>query len=122
MNELDLASYSTRQSGVGQTQVRLQRLLSPDADTEPQRLREACQELEAYFLHVLIREMRKSIPPNPILNGGKTEEIFQDFLDEEIAGELARSNRLGMADAIYKSLENVLKTPTEHADILERKD
>ncbi|UCD56539.1 MAG: rod-binding protein [Candidatus Hydrogenedentota bacterium] len=116
MNHTDFASVSARYAGVGETELRLQHLRSPQADSDPRRLRAASQELEAYFLHVLIREMRKTIPPNPILNGGKTEEIFQDFLDEEIARELARSNQLGLADLIYKSLEPLLKEKHNNAD------
>jgi len=116
MNEFDFTSASVRQSGIGETALRLQYLRSPDAKSDPGRLRAAARELEAYFLHMLIREMRKTIPPNPILNGGKAEEIFQDFLDEELAGELSRSNQLGLADSIYESLQNVLKQRPEHAD------
>ena len=116
MKEFDLASASARYAGVGETARRLQYLRSPNADSDPKKLRAAAQELEAYFLHVLIKEMRKSIPKNPILYGGKTEEIFQDFLDEQIAGELARSNQLGMADVIYKSLQNLLKQKHQTAD------
>ncbi len=117
MNEVDFASNSLRHTGIGQTQLRLQYLRTPEADSDPKRLRAAARELEAYFLHTLIREMRKTIPPNPILNGGKTEEIFQDFMDEEIARELARSNQLGLADMIYKSLEDLLKQTPKDADI-----
>jgi len=116
MNEFDVGSAAARYAGVGETARKLQYLRSPGADSDPKKLKAAAQELESYFLHLLIREMRKSIPKNPILYGGKGEEIFQDFLDEQIAGELARSNQLGMADVIYKSLENLLKQKHETAD------
>ena len=117
MDQLDIASTSLRHPGIGQAELRLQYLRAPDADSDPEKLRGAARELEAYFLHLLIREMRKTVPPNPIINGGKTEEIFQDFLDEEIAGELAKSNQLGLADLIYRDLENVLKKNPKGADM-----
>ncbi|GAB4348987.1 MAG: hypothetical protein Kow0099_31850 [Candidatus Abyssubacteria bacterium] len=116
MDRFDLANYSFRQTGVGETQLRLQYLRSPDADTDPERLRAAARELESYFLHLLIREMRKTVPPNPLIHGGRAEEIFQDFLDEQTAAEIARSNQLGLADQIYKSLVNLLKSRPETAD------
>ena len=116
MNQFDLASTSVRHSGIGQTELRLQYLRSSGADSDPVQLRDAARELEAYFLHVLIREMRKTIPPNPILNGGKAEEIFRDFLDEEMAAELAKSGQLGLADLIYRNLEELLKQTPKHAD------
>lgn len=116
MNQFDFASASVRRSGIGETELRLQYLRSPDADSDPKRVRAAAQELEAYFLHMLIKEMRKTIPPNPILYGGKAEEIFQDFLDEEMARELSVSSQLGLADSIYNSLQNLLKQRTGNAD------
>jgi len=116
MNQLDIVSTSLRHPDVGQTGQQLQHLRSSNADSDPEQLRGAARKLEAYFLHVLIREMRKTVPPNPILYGGKTEEIFQDFLDEEISKELAISNQLGLADLVCRSLENQLKQTTEDAD------
>ncbi len=117
MNQVDVASIAARHAGVGQTEMKLQHLRTPDADSDPEKLRAAARELESYFLHVLIREMRKTVPPNSLLNGGKAEEIFQDFLDEEIAAEMARSNQVGLADLICKSLENLLKQKGESVDI-----
>lgn len=117
MKQIDLVSTSLRHpAGIGQTELKLQYLNSANADTDPIKLRGAARELEAYFLHVLTREMRKTVPRNPILYGGKAEEIFQDFLDEAISKELASSGQLGLADLVYKSLENLLKQTPEDAD------
>lgn len=116
MNQLDVAAVNAKQAGIGRTELKLSYLRAADTADDPERLRGAARELEAYFIHVLMREMRKTIPPNSILGGGKAEEIFQDFLDEELAGELARSNQLGLADLIFDSLENLLKQKPENAD------
>ncbi len=118
MDRFDLADYSFRHAGIGETQARLEYLRSPNGDTDPERLRAAAREMESYFLHMLIREMRRAIPPNPLISGGRAEEIFQDFLDEQIAAEMARANQLGLADLIYNSLANLLKTKPETADNL----
>ena len=120
MNQIDIVQFSEQHAGVGQTKQRLQHLNSPEADSDPEKVRAAAREFASYFLHMLIREMRKSIPKNPVLYGGKAEEVFQDFLDEEFAHEMVGSNQLGLADTIYNSLQNLLKKTDEHADILER--
>lgn len=117
MNQLDFASPEYRNAGLGQTELRLQYLNSADNDSNPEKVHAAARELETYFLHVLIREMRKTVPPNPLIHGGKAEEIFQDFFDEEMAIELSRSNQFGLADSIYESLQNVLKQKPTYADI-----
>ena len=116
MDQLDNAAFNSFQAGVGQTEAKLHYLRSANSGDDPVRLRGAAKELEAYFIHTLMREMRKTIPKNSILSGGKTEEIFQDFLDEELAGQLARSNRLGLADQIFESLQILLKQKPENAD------
>jgi flagellar protein FlgJ len=122
MNQLDIVSTSLQHPGTGRTEQQFQHLRSIDKDSDPEQVREAAQKLEAYFLHVLMREMRKTVPPNPILYGGKTEEIFQDFLDEEIAKKLAISNQLGLADLVCRSIENRLKQTAENADKEMRKE
>lgn len=114
MNQFDIAAVTVGRAGIGETEQRLNYLRN--AEDDPERLHNAARELEAYFIHFLLKEMRKTIPPNPILSGGKAEEIFQDFLDEEMAGELARSDTLGLADQIFESLQNLLKQKPENAD------
>ena len=116
MNELDFAAANARHAGIGQVELKLGYLRSAGDGSDSERLRGAARELETYFIHLLIREMRKTIPENSVLSGGKAEEIFQDFLDEEIAGELARSNKLGLADMIFQDIAKFLKQDDEVAD------
>jgi flagellar protein FlgJ len=117
MDQLDIGVMNANRAGIGQTEMRLNHLRSPGADNDPKRLKEAAQEIERYFIHVLMREMRKMTPPDPLVGGGKAEEIFRDFMDEEIAGEMARSGQLGLADLIFDSLQNLLKQESGNADI-----
>jgi Rod binding domain-containing protein len=116
MDQIDIAALNTYQAGVGQTALRLNYLKSSGAGDDPENLRAASRELEAYFIHVLMREMRKTVPANSIMSGGKAEEIFQDFLDEELSGQMAASGRLGLADMIFDNLQNILKIKAENAD------
>ncbi len=116
MNQFDIASAGIERAGIGQTDLKLNYLRASGDDSDPERLRGAARELEAYFIHVLIREMRKAIPPNPLFGGGKAEEIFQDFLDEEIAAEMAKTNQLGLADLIFDSMADILKDKGGNAD------
>lgn len=116
INGLDMASQNLEQAAIGQTQLKLNYLRAGGDETDSERLRGAARELEAYFIQVLIKEMRKAIPPNPLIGGGKAEEIFQGFLDEEIAAEMAKSNQLGLADLIFDSLKDVLKRKGGNAD------
>jgi flagellar protein FlgJ len=117
MNQFDIAAINAGKAGIGQTEQKLNYLRPSEGTTDAERLRAASQELESYFIHLLMREMRKMIPPDPLVGGGKAEEIFQDFLDEELAGELSRTNQLGLADLIFDSMQNMLKQKGKNADI-----
>ena len=117
MDQLDIGAMNANHAGIGQTEMKLNHLRSPNADSDPKRLKEAAQEIEKYFVQVLMREMHKMTPPDPLVGGGKAEEIFRDFLDEEIAGEMARSGQLGLADLIFDSMQNLLKQKSGNADI-----
>ena len=117
MNQIDIAAMQTGRAGIGQTELKLNYLRSPQSGTDTERLRAASKELETYFIHLLMREMRKMVPPDPLFGGGKAEEIFQDFLDEELAGKLARTNQLGLADVIFEDMQKLLKEKGGNADI-----
>lgn len=117
MNQFDIAAMQAGRAGIGQTELKLNYLRSPESGTYTERLRAASKELETYFIHLLMREMRKTIPPDPLVGGGKAEAIFQDFLDEEMAGEMARTNQLGLAELIFDNMQNLLKQRDENADI-----
>lgn len=75
-------------------------------EKESKKLLKACEEFEAYFLYIIMKEMRKTVPKTGFIDGGKSEEIFRDMLDEEIAKKMAKSeqNSFGIANMIYKQL------------------
>ena len=77
--------------------------LSADKDKE---LVGACQEYESFFIYMLMKEMRKTVPENTLLNGGRAEEIFRDMMDEEMGKKIAKTPGagIGIADMMYRQL------------------
>lgn len=71
---------------------------SPDAA----RLRQACQGMESIFLGLLLKEMRATVPTDPLTSHG--EEIFRSFLDDELAKTAAQAGGIGLADMLYRQL------------------
>ena len=68
------------------------------------RERVALEELEHYFLFMLLQEMRKSIPSDGLLDGGQGRKIFEEMLDDALSKEMARSGQLGVAKQIEQQL------------------
>jgi len=75
-----------------------------DKELADKRLREACQQLEGVFWHLLLRSMRKTIPSGGFLGQSSEERIYQDLLDEQYAILLARQDKAGIGRILYEQL------------------
>ncbi len=73
------------------------------------RLREACAGFEAIFVHQLLKEMRRSIPPDPFFGKSLQRDIYTSMFDMELANKVARGKGLGIGDLLYKQLSRDLK-------------
>jgi flagellar protein FlgJ len=71
-------------------------------------LKRAAQEFESFLLFQLIKEMRKTVPKNELFHGGQAEDMFQSFLDMEMARELAETGQLGLADMLYEDMKHLV--------------
>ncbi len=78
------------------------------------KLMEAAKQFESYFYSALLSEMRKSLPGNPVMSGGRGEEVFQGQLDNELANRMGERGALGIARMIYNQL--IPKDGTVHMD------
>ena len=78
---------------------------------EDHALREACRELESFFLEQLIKGMRSTLPDDGLFGGGRGEELFQSLLDAEIARKMAARGGVGLADVLYDQLSVNMPEP-----------
>ncbi|MCS6860470.1 MAG: rod-binding protein [Abditibacteriales bacterium] len=68
-------------------------------------LRKATQDFEAIFVAQLLSQMRKAMaPPSSLLGGGREEETFREWMDQEIGKSVARRGGLGIGEAVYRQL------------------
>lgn len=75
------------------------------SDPERKKLYEASQEFQAIFLNQMLSAMRRTVKKeNDLLNGGRTQEIFEDFLYDEYAKSMSRQPGFTLSDEIYKQL------------------
>lgn len=74
-------------------------------EEELQTIKGAAREFEAYFIQILLREMRNTIPDDGgLIPTSQAERIFTEMLDEEIAKEAARAGGIGLAEVIVQQL------------------
>lgn len=76
-------------------------------DDQRWRLREATRQMEAQFLHQLLRAMRRTIPA---AQSSYATQMYTDMMDEALAQQLAHSDQFGLGKTLYEKLSPYLQT------------
>lgn len=84
---------------------------------DEKKLLHACEEFESFFIYMLLKEMRKTVPKTGLIHGGRAEEIFQDMMDEEVGKQIAHTPGmgLGIAEMLYRELSRPNVIPASGA-------
>ncbi len=69
-------------------------------------LYKACVDFESLFLKQMLDVMRKTVHKDGLLNGGMSEEVFQDMLYGEYAKKMAETAQFGLSDLIYRQVSS----------------
>ncbi len=67
-----------------------------------EKLKKACADFEAIFIHQLFKSMRQTVPKGGLLGEGPGMEIYQSLFDQELSKSLASQGRLGLGGMIYR--------------------
>lgn len=63
---------------------------------------QASQEMESFFIHFLLKEMRKTVPKSGLFGKSQVEEMYTDMLDQQIANNISVAGGFGLANFINK--------------------
>ncbi len=69
-----------------------------------EKLKNACQEFEGYYLQQLFKEMRKTVPESGLLEKSEGRDIFEDMLYEEYAKDMSKGKGTGLSEMLYRQL------------------
>jgi flagellar protein FlgJ len=64
----------------------------------------AVEELEKFFVYMLIKEMRKTVPEGGLLDSGLASRMQEQFLDDALAGAIAESGQMGVGSMVREQL------------------
>lgn len=101
---------------------RLKGILNPqDKDknhVEDAKLRQACQDLEAVFLNMMLKQMRATVPKTNLTGSNNNiDDIYQSMLDTEMTKDMSKAGGIGLADMMYKQLSpeksGITKSPSK---------
>ncbi len=71
-------------------------------------LYKASLEFEAIFIKQMLDVMRKTVQKDGLLDGGMSQEIYEDMLYDEYSKKMAESAQFGLAESIYWQVSSKL--------------
>ena len=76
--------------------------LAPGSKPDPElrKLQEATGQFEAYFLSLMMKEMRKSVPQGGLLGNGLGQDIYQSMFDDALGSAMAQRGGIGLSKAM----------------------
>ncbi|MBK8872048.1 MAG: hypothetical protein IPN19_13700 [Elusimicrobia bacterium] len=80
------------------------------------RLKGACRDFEALFLHTLLREGRGNNSVSISRGDQNARTILNDMRDESISREMARSGGVGLGKVLYRELSKQAQGSGQNAD------
>ena len=69
-----------------------------------EKLKKACSDFEALFLAQTLKIMRQTIPQNGLLGNGPGKEVYQGFMDQELAKKISQRGGVGLGEKLYRQV------------------
>lgn len=107
--ELSSASVYTEFSG-------LSKLKLAAKNESPEALEEVANQFEAFFLNMMLKQMRDSSLADGIFDSDQSK-FYQGMMDQQLSLSLAKQHTVGIADSIVRQLEHTVNN-TEKPDSL----
>lgn len=68
-------------------------------------LKEASEQFEAYFINLLLKQMRRTSLGADLVPKSQARETFEGMLDQEYAKSMAKGEGIGLAKSLYESMK-----------------
>ena len=69
-----------------------------------QQLQKVSRDFESIFLGYMLKQMRKTVPEDPIMGNSNAKDIYFDMYDDALSKELSKAGGIGLAAMLYKQL------------------
>ena len=76
-------------------------------DQRDKKLKKACHEFESVFTYEILKSMRRTVEKCDLFHGGQGEEIYESFLDQELAKSLAGVSSSSLANLLYQQFKGI---------------
>ena len=98
---LDLYKYSNLD--LTKTSALLKKGGSKNGKMEEEALKKACRGVEAMFLNLMLKEMRKTIPKGGLFPDSLQRDIYTSLFDQQICQEATKTrSAIGISDMLFE--------------------
>lgn len=90
-----------------------------ESGSDDAKLKKACRDFESMLIHQMLKEMRKSVPETDFFGSDKSEQIFTEMIDQEMANSIADTGSMQIAKILYSQFSESakrVKVPGKHVD------
>ncbi|MCK9443981.1 MAG: rod-binding protein [Tissierellaceae bacterium] len=85
----------------------IQKKMENLVEEDDKKLMEVCKEFESVFIHMMLKEMKKTVPDEGIIEKSQATAIFEDMHLEELSKEMAKGDSgLGIAKVLYEQFKS----------------
>jgi Rod binding domain-containing protein len=113
-NAFHLASPVAIHQMIGMRPVSTQKVPADLASVDPKLLassRAAAEDFEAFFVTHSFADMMGDMQPDALFGGGEGESVFRSFLLDEYGKMVAKTQGIGVADAVQRELLHLQEAP-----------
>ncbi len=75
-------------------------------DAGDKKLKDACEQFEALFLDLMLKEMRKTVPKDSLFGDSNEDQILQSMRYTALTKKLAACGGVGLADMMYRQIHH----------------
>ena len=79
-------------------------------DTEEDVREQVTQFIAGTFFQMMLKAMRKTVPKDGLISGGRGEEVFRDYMDQELSQRMASASNFSLVDAAVRQLTSPIDT------------
>ncbi len=73
---------------------------------DDEKLMETLREFEGIFVHMMLKEMKKTVEDGGLFEKSRGSEIFEEMHIEELSKEMSKGDGMGIAKMMYEQFKN----------------
>jgi len=103
-------------NSVQQAEIQAKKVENKNKTENMQQLEKVTREFESIFLSYMLKQMRKTIPEDPLFGNSIAKDIFYDMYNDAISKELSIAGGIGLAKILYNQLAKVEQAKTNETN------